>query len=1097
MKLKEVERTAVQAWSPAGHHPICLAAGTSAQQLDASFNTSATLDIFEVDFRDPSLEMKCRGSLSTANRFHKLIWGRFASGGSDPSGVIAGGGDNGVITLYSASQILTSANEPAIDHVEKHTGPVRALDFNPFQDNLLASGANNSEIYIWDLNNFSMPMTPGTKSQPPEDIIVVAWNQQVQHILSSAHPSGKAVVWDLRKNEPIIKVSDHSNRMLCSGMAWHPEIATQLVLSSEDDRLPVIQIWDLRFATSPLSQLEGHTRGVLSLSWCQADPDLLLTSAKDSRILCWNLCPSEVVYELRTPTQWCFEVQWCPQNPSVFSAASFDGRLSLYSVMGGILEAQQKSQADKISSSFSHMDPFGAGQNLLPLQVLERVAAQATLVPPLKKPPKWIRRPTGASFTFGGKLITFGHTKALTQLGQPVMPQQVFISQVTTEAEFLARSQQLQEALQSGRLLDFCQKKIEAAPEPSEENVWNFLKVNLEPECRTKRLKLLGYSKEDLQKKIASYLGNGVLDKQPPPEADDLGQATQAIQGRENSTGKATSSVHFFDDLLKEKPALEIPVSTVATPDPNRDEPPPPPPPVVVNDEEEFEVRQILDSWLHRGQLQYLTNSPSSSLRNGSSLLAATLLFTASLVRPGAFLGTGVLSFGALGGACGSPLTTLSTSLRTMARNSLAVSSSSALGAVAPSSPSSGCGHSSCNGAATIVSISPGSMGSGLGSSAFAIRSLRMCRVRLASRLAGASSMVLVELGPSQLPFTPPALAQPPVPSPYMPPPAPVKPLPSAAPTVPVFSHRGEPPPYSQYGSGIVPAAGPNAPLPQPFSLPGASLSGLRELPAPSFSLGPPEAFRPGPTLLTPTSVPSSQLPMAGSAATQGQPTMLFSPLPLSCPAGMSYPPPLSESLAASSLPSPPTAQESWDSPSALRGSLQRKKVPEFTSPAPITTPIMNLPIRPPGGFPVRFPPSQEYVCRPPRMPTEGSMRFHELPVVQVKKREIPPEHQVLKTTFESLLQRCLSVATDIKTRRKLEDATQRLECLYEKLQEQALSQPILLGLHELTRCAEAGSYQQALAVHTQVVNSSRFSDVSGFMPVLKALLTIAQKLDI
>lgn len=33
------------------------------------------------------------------------------------------------------------------------------------QSNLLASGANDSEIYIWDLNNFNVPMTPGTKSQ--------------------------------------------------------------------------------------------------------------------------------------------------------------------------------------------------------------------------------------------------------------------------------------------------------------------------------------------------------------------------------------------------------------------------------------------------------------------------------------------------------------------------------------------------------------------------------------------------------------------------------------------------------------------------------------------------------------------------------------------------------------------------------------------------------------------------------------------------------------------------------------------------------------------------------------------------------------------
>ena len=39
------------------------------------------------------------------------------------------------------------------------------IDLNLFQSNLLASGANDSEIYIWDLNNFNNPMTPGTKTQ--------------------------------------------------------------------------------------------------------------------------------------------------------------------------------------------------------------------------------------------------------------------------------------------------------------------------------------------------------------------------------------------------------------------------------------------------------------------------------------------------------------------------------------------------------------------------------------------------------------------------------------------------------------------------------------------------------------------------------------------------------------------------------------------------------------------------------------------------------------------------------------------------------------------------------------------------------------------
>ena len=84
------------------------------------------------------------------------------------------------------------------------------MDFNPFKTSLLASGASDSEIYIWDLTNPSNPLTPGSKTLPPDNISCVAWNRQVQHILASASPCGRCVVWDLRKNEPIIKVSDQS-----------------------------------------------------------------------------------------------------------------------------------------------------------------------------------------------------------------------------------------------------------------------------------------------------------------------------------------------------------------------------------------------------------------------------------------------------------------------------------------------------------------------------------------------------------------------------------------------------------------------------------------------------------------------------------------------------------------------------------------------------------------------------------------------------------------------------------------------------------------------------------------------------------------------
>lgn len=527
----------MQAWSPAQNHPIYLATGTSAQQLDATFSTNASLEIFELDLSDPSLDMKSCATFSSSHRYHKLIWGphKMDSKG-DVSGVLIAGGENGNIILYDPSKIIAGDKEVVIAQKDKHTGPVRALDVNIFQTNLVASGANESEIYIWDLNNFATPMTPGAKTQPPEDISCIAWNRQVQHILASASPSGRATVWDLRKNEPIIKVSDHSNRMHCSGLAWHPDVATQMVLASEDDRLPVIQMWDLRFASSPLRVLENHARGILAIAWSMADPELLLSCGKDAKILCSNPNTGEVLYELPTNTQWCFDIQWCPRNPAVLSAASFDGRISVYSIMGGSIDGLRQKQVDKLSSSFGNLDPFGTGQPLPPLQIPQQTS-QYSIVLPLKKPPKWIRRPVGASFSFGGKLVTFENVTGQPQQGAEQQRRQpVFISQVVTEKDFLSRSEQLQHVVQSQGFISYCQKKIDASQTEFEKNVWSFLKVNFEEDSRGKYLELLGYRREDLGEKIALALnrvdGSDVALKDSDQVAQSDGEESPAAEGQ-------------------------------------------------------------------------------------------------------------------------------------------------------------------------------------------------------------------------------------------------------------------------------------------------------------------------------------------------------------------------------------------------------------------------------------------------------------------------------------------------------------------------------------------------------------------------------------
>ncbi|GBL69894.1 Protein transport protein Sec31A, partial [Araneus ventricosus] len=63
MKVKEIDRTANIAWSPAAHHPIYIAAGTAAQQLDATFSTTAALEIYALNLTEPGLDMCMKGSV--------------------------------------------------------------------------------------------------------------------------------------------------------------------------------------------------------------------------------------------------------------------------------------------------------------------------------------------------------------------------------------------------------------------------------------------------------------------------------------------------------------------------------------------------------------------------------------------------------------------------------------------------------------------------------------------------------------------------------------------------------------------------------------------------------------------------------------------------------------------------------------------------------------------------------------------------------------------------------------------------------------------------------------------------------------------------
>ncbi|XP_037121163.1 protein transport protein Sec31A isoform X5 [Syngnathus acus] len=1172
MKLKEINRTAIQTWSPAQQHPIYLATGTSAQQLDASFSTNASLELFELDLSDPSLDMKSCGSFSSSHRYHKLVWGPCSEDSQGhPAGLVIAGGENGNVILYDAAKIMASDSDPVVAESDRHTGPVRGLDVNPFQTNLFASGGNESEIYIWDINNFESPMTPGPKTQPVEDIGCVSWNRQVQHILASASPSGRASVWDLRKNDLIIKVSDHSNRMHCSGLAWNPEVATQLVLSSEDDRMPVIQMWDLRFATSPLKILENHTRGVLAIAWSMADPELLLSCGKDSRILCWNPNTGEVVYELPAGSQWCFDVQWCPRNPAVLSAAHFDGHIDVYSIMGGSSQAQSQRHADQISNSFGNMDPFGTGQTLPPLQ-LPQTAARPASINPLKKPPKWIRRPVGASFAFGGKLVSLENGPANGQ--QPGGPHLVHISQVVTETTFLTRSEQLQATLSAGTFQEFCQEKIQGAQDQFEETVWSFLKANFESDIRNKFLELLGYNKEELAAKISAALEGQCAEARPvdaavapasaqlpldnPEAAFDLIASANintdaAPESLDSTVGELDLSVAPQEEVEEEEEE-DISLEEEVPLDEKEEEEPETPAQVkdvsktsaegvdlsISKDMDGLITQALLmgnyeaavELCLHddrmadsiilaiaggadllektqtkyfrkmRGKITKLISAvvtkdwrdvlTTCDLRNWKEALAAVMTYA----KPAEFSSLCDL-LGVRLEACGDP------DLRAQACLCyICAGNVDKLVACWNAAGQRNCPLSLQDLVEKVVVLQRAmeqTQRSGRDANAGALLAEEMARYAglLASQgslseaigyLPNSSGQAAVEQLRERLGR---ALGQ------------------QAA--GPVRTPRSQTQP-----GGLQPrhAFTPVQPAPLTGSVPlqtPASIPAQQQYYQPGRSASTVTSW----SNQTPTSLPNVSLPPQVAPPSEQQQAEAPNPvygMPPSAPAA---------SAGSTYMYSPQyqRPQNGWNDPPAL-SRTSKKKVPEnYTPPAPITSPIMAPLGSDPNAHPVNSGAPQGSVPGPqggfqtippptlnPSIPAEGApggptgdaiQPSQCIPAEKIAKKPIPEEHLVLKTTFEGLIQKCLAVATDPQTRRKLDDANKRLEALYDKLRDQTLSPAIVGGLHNMARSIEARAYTEGLGIHTHIVSSSNFSETSAFMPVLKVVLTQANKLGV
>ncbi|XP_037789138.1 protein transport protein Sec31A-like isoform X12 [Penaeus monodon] len=1125
MKVKEINQMANVAWSPTSVHPLYLACGTAAQQLDASLNTSSTLNIYNANLGQANLETKLAVSVETPGRFHALDWT-----GDQGSGVIIGGCDNGVLYVYDANKLIGNQPDYLLGSTESHhSGPIFSLSSNPLKSNLVATGSVDCDLLIWDVNNLSSPMTPGKKANLGANVTCVQFNRQAEHILASTY-AGHCVIWDLKKSASIISIVDSVSRMKAKSISWNPDVATQLLLASDDDATPMAQVWDLRYANAPIKTLEGHQRGILATAWCVQDSSLLMTAAKDNKIFVWNPdCGergSEIVCEFPSYNQWSFNLDWCKRDPSLVATSSVDGTVSVYSILGGGLPPTQADKFSAIADSFPGME--------MPAVVPQGATPQPIQV---KNPPKWFRKPSGANFSFGGRLVSWNKQSRA-----------VAISQVVTEEKLVERSVQLENALSQSQLGPYCQAKAEAAAKPSDQVLWKFIGANFEMAPRTHYMSLLGYNSSQVSDKVRPPVpaADGVAAEVLADKMENLGTndgSTSSLDPSEQF--EMIASAQSFDktpELEEMEPEVETKPSKVEL---NVEETSGSNEGLItqallVGDLESAVELCVKDKHFthaltlaaHAGQELYaktrdnvlkqvdgslapligavvrgdLTSiTTSCNLSNWKEALVAALTycedaqFTAlaenlgerlEASNIGEYIPSAMICYVCAGSlekfvSCWSkmqPNMSNPNELQDLVEIIMVLQRSLAA-AGRPVNLSEGSTVSSllCQYASLLAA--QGALNTAVSYLNSATQGemieLRDRLYRALGYQTGRTNQQVHNVVPQ------PSFRQTPTPQNYQSQPSQFTPSVQAQQRN-IYGEPTAPPQAAPAPALFTPAphvSQPPVPNPPTFGVP--PLAPMQPTMSAVPSGPPPTAVghAGGPQFFTPASQ-APGAPMYGSQSQMQQPPPPTKPpaaYDSSVPRGWNDPPPLSGSRKAKQQQQ---QQQQQQQPQAS----EAPKVPE-----PIMCPVPGAPEQP-----RQFMGFQQYGAE-----TSGPAVGAAAPVATpaapepASKGPLPAEHQIIQHVLNEIRERCLAACQNQQVKQRLDDIGRRLEVLFDKIRAGQLGSFTLGGVHQIIEAMKSGDYQSALQIHGQTVAKGNFSEMSQFMPAIKMLLQTCMQLQV
>lgn len=159
---------------------------------------------------------------------------------------LASGGNDNLLVLWDANVNTNSNTNMPLFTFNQHQAAVKALDWCPFQRNVLASGGGTADRHIrfWNVATGNCLSSIDTQSQ----VCSILWSKEYKELVSShGYAQNQLTIWKYPSMVKVTELTGHTCRVL--HMAMSPD--GQTVVSAAADE--TLRIWKC-FASDPVTK---------------------------------------------------------------------------------------------------------------------------------------------------------------------------------------------------------------------------------------------------------------------------------------------------------------------------------------------------------------------------------------------------------------------------------------------------------------------------------------------------------------------------------------------------------------------------------------------------------------------------------------------------------------------------------------------------------------------------------------------------------------------------------------------------------------------------------------------------------------------------